>query len=264
MFRWWRRLNRAEVVAAEFPEEYRAIVTRHAPLTRYLSDPQRHKLEALMRVFLAEKTFEGARGLEVTDEMQVAISARACLLVLGRTELDDPLFPDLVSIVVYPSAYRAKHVAHEGHVVIEGEQARLGESWTRGTVVLAWDHVQSGGVNPNDGHDVVVHEFAHQLDAEDGAMDGTPELENSAQYRAWADVMGEEYAELLSAIERRRKTDIDPYGATNAPEFFAVATETFFEKPLLLERRHPDLYQELKSYFRLDPAEMIRAGRDKP
>ncbi len=257
MLRFWRRLSRAEVLREEFPPAFREIIREHAPLARYLGDADREKLEALVRVFLSEKSFEGAGGLELTDEMRVAIAARACLLVLRRVELDGPLYPDLDVIIVYPSTYRVRQEQRDGHVVLEGEQLRLGESWQRGVVVLTWDSVERGGKNPNDGHDVVLHEFAHQLDAEDGGMDGAPDLGTSERYRAWARVLGEEYAELRSRVERHRTTSIDAYGAQSPPEFFAVVTEAFFEKPLTLAKRHPELYAVLKDYFEIDPAELV-------
>jgi Mlc titration factor MtfA (ptsG expression regulator) len=143
----------------------------------------------------------------------------------------------------------------EGYVTVEDDQARLGESWTRGVVVLSWDAVVTGVANPADGHDVVLHEFAHQLDAQDGAMDGTPELDGLERYAVWSKVAGAEYAALVDAVEHHRKTSIDAYGATNAPEFFAVVVEQFFEKPTAMSQRHPELYRELASFFRFDPAD---------
>jgi Mlc titration factor MtfA (ptsG expression regulator) len=259
MFDWWRRLSRAEVLAHEFPAEYRELIARRVPLFEVLSDPERMKLEALVRIFISEKTFEGAGGLELSPEMRVVVAARACLLVLERAELDSPLYSDLDTVVIYPSTYRAHQRRQEGYVVVEDEQARLGESWTRGVVVLAWDAVEAGGTNQNGGHDVVLHEFAHQLDAADGAMDGTPELDGWERYAAWSKVAGSEYAALQAAVARQRKTSIDAYGATNAPEFFAVVVEQFFEKPQALELQHAELYAELVAFFRIDPAERLRA-----
>jgi MtfA peptidase len=259
MFDWWRRLSRAQVLAEPFPEAYREHLLQRVPLARYLAEPVRLKLEALVRVFLAEKDFEGAGGLELTEPMRVAIAARACLLVLHRVELDEPLFPDLDTIVVYPSAYRAQQARRDGQVVIEGEQTRLGESWSRGVIVLAWDAVQAGAANSQDGHDVVLHECAHQRDGEDGVMDGTPELDDAGRYARWSGVLGAEFDALRASVERRRKTSIDRYGATNEAEFFAVVVEAFFEKPLVLERKHPELYAELGAYFHVDPAALVRA-----
>jgi Mlc titration factor MtfA (ptsG expression regulator) len=246
------------VIAEPFPLSFHELLLRGVPCANLLSAAELEKLEALVRIFNSEKSFEGAAGLTLTDEMRVVIAARACLLLLLRIELDSPLYPDLQSIIVYPSTYKARTERREGYVTIEHEQARLGESWSRGAVVLSWDAVSAGSANPGDGHDVVLHEFAHQLDAEDGAMDGTPELDNLERYSVWSKVAGNEYAALLDDVEQHRKTSIDAYGATNAPEFFAVVVEHFFEKPLLLARKHPELYSELARFFRFDPAERSR------
>ena len=258
MFDWWRRLSRADVIAQPFPPSFHELLLRRVPCAKLLSAAELEKLEALVRIFNSEKTFEGAAGLELTDEMRVVIAARACLLLLQRIELDGPLYPDLQSIIVYPSTYKVRAERREGYVTIEHEQTRLGESWSRGVVVLSWDAVSAGSANPGDGHDVVLHEFAHQLDAEDGAMDGTPELDDLERYSVWSKVAGNEYAALLDDVEHHRKTSIDAYGATNAPEFFAVVVEHFFEKPQLLARKHPELYAELARFFRFDPAERSR------
>ncbi len=258
MFDWWRRLSRAGVIAEPFPDRFRELVRRRVPCAELLTEDELSKFETLVRIFNSEKAFEGAGGLQVDEEMRVVIAARACLLVLQRVELDGALYPDLSTVIVYPSTYRAQVKRQEGYVTIDDEQARLGESWTHGVVVLAWDAVLSGAANLSDGHDVVLHEFAHQLDAEDGAMDGTPELDDLQRYGVWSRVAGAEYAELCEAVEQRRKTNIDAYGATNAPEFFAVLVEKFFEQPTALLQRHAELYAELATFFRFDPAERLR------
>jgi len=256
MFDWWRRLSRAEVIAQPFSAEFRQLVRARVPLASYLTESEHAKLEALVRILLSEKTFEGAGGLVLTDEMQLAIAARACLLVLHRVELDAPLYPELETIVVYPSTYRAPHRQQEGYVVIEGVETRLGESWSHGLVVLSWNAVQAGSADLTDGHDVVLHEFAHQLDAEGGTMDGTPQLDWE-HYSIWSRVAGLEYAALCKAVEEEQPTNIDPYGASNAPEFFAVVVEQFFEQPRALRLEHPALYTELCGFFRWDPAARI-------
>lgn len=258
MFDWWRRLSRAEVIAEAFPDRFSELLRSRVPCAGLLSQAELTKLEALVRIFNSEKTFEGAGGLEIDEEMRVVVAARACLLLLWRVELDSPLYPDLETVIVYPSTYKAKVQRRDGYVVVDDEQARLGESWERGVVVLSWDAVVSGAANPRDGHDVVLHEFAHQLDAQDGAMDGTPELDDLKRYAVWSRVAGAEYAALVDAVEHHRKTSIDAYGATNAPEFFAVVVEQFFEQPSALDRRHPELYQELAMFFRFDPAARLR------
>lgn len=258
MFDWWRRLSRAEVIAESFPAEFHELILRQVPCAELLNPVELAKLEALVRVFNSEKSFEGARGFTVTDEMRVVIAARACLLVLHRIELDSALYPELKTVVVYPSAYRASRQRNEGYVVIDDDQVRLGESWLHGVVILSWDAVVASAAAPGAGHDVVLHEFAHQLDAEDGGMDGTPQLDNLQRYAVWSRVAGAEYAALLDDLEHHRKTSIDAYGATNAPEFFAVIVEEFFEAPIKLEEKHPSLYAELSKFFHFDPAQRMR------
>jgi Mlc titration factor MtfA (ptsG expression regulator) len=253
MFDFFKSRRRAVLRKEALSEEERATVRRNVPYLARLSDSDRKEHEGLVRVFLAEKSFEGCGGLELTEEMKLTIAAQACLLLLHR---QTDVFPDVDSILVYPSAYRAPSRRREGGVVIEGEQARLGESWSRGVVVLAWDHVKSGAAQPADGQNVVLHEFAHQLDGEDGTMDGAPDLGARARYTSWAHVLGEEFGELSAKLHAGRASDIDPYGATNPAEFFAVVTEMFFEKPRALRQRHPALYGELAAFYQQDPADI--------
>jgi len=158
------------------------------------------------------------------------------------------------SILVYPSAYRAPIKTTLAGVVTEADQARLGESWIRGIVVLSWDHVRSGAGQPADGQNVVLHEFAHQLDGEDGSMDGAPDLGARTRYTAWAHILGAEFGELSRRVHDGCSTDIDAYGATNPAEFFAVVTEMFFEKPQAMKTRHAALYRELSAFYKQDPA----------
>jgi Mlc titration factor MtfA (ptsG expression regulator) len=162
----------------------------------------------------------------------------------------------LYTILVYPSAYVAKSIEPiGGGMVLAGEQARLGEASRDGVVVLSWDDVLAGASDVHDGHNVVLHEFAHQLDHEDGVADGAPILPRRSMYVAWARVLGAEYDHLRNHPEHGRKSVLDQYGAINPAEFFAVATECFFEKPTQLKKRHAELYDELKEYYNQDPAE---------
>jgi hypothetical protein len=250
MFRFLERHKREALRAQPFPEAWREILDRDVAYVAKLSKADRTELEGLVQVFLAEKNLEGCGGLELTDEIRVTIAAHACLLLLHR---ETDIYPDLETVLVYPHAYRAKGTKRDGPVVIESDDARLGESWTRGVVVLAWDHVSSSARHLG-GDNVVLHEFAHQLDAEDGSMDGAPDLGSRARFASWARVLGEEFAELSTRLHAGRPSDIDAYGATSPPEFFAVVTEMFFEKPQQLRKRHPELYAELAAFYRQDPA----------
>ncbi|HEY3254306.1 MAG TPA: M90 family metallopeptidase [Polyangiaceae bacterium] len=251
MFDFFKNRRREALRQQPLSLDERAVLDKNIPYLRGLSSEDRSELEALVRIFLAEKSFEGCGGLVLTDEIKLTIAGQACLLLLHR---ETDIYPNVDSILVYPSAYRVPTQQHEGMVVIEEDQARLGESWQRGLVVLAWDHVLSGAEQPRDGQNVVLHEFAHQLDSEDGVMNGTPDLGARARFTAWAHVLGDEFDELSQRLHAGRTSDIDPYGATNPAEFFAVLTEMFFEKPRALQRRHPELYAELADFYKQDPA----------
>lgn len=197
---------------------------------------------------MAEKNFEGCGGLTLDEEIKITIAAQACMLLLNRKS---KCYPRLQTILVYPSTYVA---GKKGLFSQEdNESVRLGESWNTGVIVLAWDSVRKGGVNFDDGHNVTLHEFAHQLDQEDGSADGAPILGRMSAYSAWATVLSKEYEELKLKKEKGRKSLMDKYGATNPAEFFAVATETFFEKPEQLKEKHPELYDELHSFYNVNP-----------
>jgi len=252
MFDFFKNRRREALRAAPFSAEERALLDKNIPYLKTLSEEDRNELEGLVRIFLAEKSFEGCGGLSLDDEIKLTIAGQACLLLLHR---ETDIYPNVDAILVYPSAYRVPTEQRDGVVVIQEEQTRLGESWQRGLVVLAWDHVLSGAAQPRDGQNVVLHEFAHQLDSEDGVMNGTPELGPRARYTSWAHVLGDEFDELSRRLHAGRSSDIDPYGATNPAEFFAVLTEMFFEKPRALKRRHPELYAEISAFYQQDPAQ---------
>jgi Mlc titration factor MtfA (ptsG expression regulator) len=254
MFGFFKRRRRDRLRSAPFPQPWLEIIEKNVRLYRFLPDSDRRELQGLVQIFLAEKHFEGCGELELTDEIKVTIAASACLLLIHR---QTDVYPRLITILVYPSAYLVK--ANDpigGGLAIEGESIHLGESWTSGVVILAWDEVLAAASDINDGQNLVLHEFAHQLDREDGAVDGAPLLEQRSQYLAWARVLGAEYERLQRASRLGRATVLDEYGATNPAEFFAVATECFFGRPRVLRKRHPELYAELKSFYRQDPAEL--------
>jgi Mlc titration factor MtfA (ptsG expression regulator) len=261
MFDLFKTRRRERLKAEPFPEAWEAALRANVPLYGRLPEADRAELRGHVQVLLAEKHFEGCGGLELTDEIRVTIAAQAAMLLLHR---ETDYYPKLVTVLVYPSAYVAPSVEHVGGgLVLEGESARLGESWQTGVVILSWDDVRRGATDPRDGHNVVLHEFAHQLDGQDGSANGAPILERRSQYVTWARVLGEEYEELRRDAERGRKSVLDDYGATNPAEFFAVATECFFEKPAPMQKKHPALYEELKAYYQQDPLAHA-AGTEPP
>jgi MtfA peptidase len=248
MFGLIRRYRRARLRSLPFPKEWFEILQRNVPLYGKLASGQQLELQGHIRIILHEKNFEGCGGLVLTDEIRITIAAHAGILLLGRKT---DYYPDLDSILVYPSTYHAPVTEQRGHVVSERTESRLGESWRRGTVVLAWDAARSGALDVRDAENVLLHEFAHQLDTEDGVADGVPLLGRRSDYIAWAKVLSPEFERLQNDPGN---SVLDEYGAENPAEFFAVATEAFFEKPGELEQRHPDLYAELSRFYRLDPA----------
>ncbi len=255
MFGFLKRRRRERIRSQPFPPEWLAIIERNVPMFARLPEDDRHELLRRVLVFLAEKNFEGAGGLKMTDEIRVTIAAQACTLLLRLD--DDDYYPGLRSIIVYPTAYRVPREVRHGEVVQEDHAVHLGESWTHGAVVLSWNSARHGAADPRDGKNVILHEFAHQLDQEDGAADGTPELDGFALYAPWARVLSEHYLALRAAARTGRKSLLDHYGATNEAEFFAVASECFFERPVQLRAKHPELYEELSRYYGQDPAGVV-------
>src|SRR6059058_3383004 len=245
----WRRQIRFR--AEPIPSGWFDILDRCVPLARGLAADERERLLRLAQVFLAEKHVEGCGGLVVTEEMRVTIAAEACLLLL---HLEGPCYPTLRTVLVYPQAFVPKRARlHTADGIAEPRAPLLGEPWGDGVVVISWDDTLKGGRDPADGVNVVLHEFAHQLDDEDGHADGAPLLSGGA-LRTWGRVLSDEYVRLQQDTAADRASVLDPYGAENKAEFFAVATETFFEKPVQLERDHPELYAQLKQFYGQDPA----------
>ena len=235
-----------------FPTEWIGIIQKNVPLYNRLPEPLKKQLQGLVLIFLHTKDFEGCGGLNITDEIKVTIASQACILLLNRKT---SVFKKLHTILVYPETYVAKSISSDGSIMIEGQSIRLGESWQNGPVVLAWDSIKSKTLAMGNTHNVVLHEFAHQLDQEDGAADGTPILQNRAKYIEWARILSSEYESLRKDKQSGIHSNIDTYGATNPAEFFAVVTEAFFENPKNLKTKHPKLYMELSNYYNLDPTE---------
>ena len=235
-----------------FPPSWLAILEPGLPIYTALSMQEQSRLRQLIQLFIARKRFYGCAGLIITEEIRVTIAAEACLLLLNKGW---SVYPKLSSILVYPTAFRVARDQHQADgTVAAAEHHLLGESWSNGRVILSWDDVEHGVGDFTDGHNVVLHEFAHQLDAESGSTNGAPPLRRNS-YQSWASIFTENFENLQAMSLHRHKTVIDEYGATNPAEFFAVATETFFEKPRQLYLKRPELYEELRQYYQLDPRE---------
>jgi Mlc titration factor MtfA (ptsG expression regulator) len=255
-FKKWRR-NR--MMKRPFPDAWASTLYQNVPYVQHLPDKMQAKLKGLITVFMEEKTYEGCAGLELTDEIRLTIAAQASILMLGIEDLSS-FYDDLRSILVYPESYVVKvKNRHDSFFVQEGFQKRHGEAWSHGNVLLAWDEVKKGASDIHDGQNLAFHEFAHQLDYEYGATSQVEEQYEESQFLSWARVVGDEYQKLLQALHQNQQTLIDSYGATNLAEFFAVITECFFEKPQALKAEHSALYQQLKEFYKQDPASYIKS-----
>ena len=250
-FRYWsRRRTRTSLLATPLSDHRRAIVARQVPLTRKLPPELRGKFEGKINAFLNQVEFLGCNGLEVTEEMQLSIAAQACLLVVNS----DTWYDHLTTILIYPGAFKSRQTEHNGYVVTERETVRTGESWSRGPVILSWAHTRRGAIDDEDGHNVVFHEFAHQIDDLSGHTDGVPNLDRSQKFADWARVFIKAYERHVRQVQAGHKTVFDAYGAEGPEEFFAVAVELFFERPVALKDKEPAVYEQLAMFFRLEPA----------
>ncbi|MCA9580762.1 MAG: zinc-dependent peptidase [Myxococcales bacterium] len=253
MLSWLRHRRRDAIVETPFPDEWRVIMEEDVRAVRNLTPEYRARLQQLVQVFLVEKHFEGCAGLELTDRIRVVIATQACMLLLGR---DHDLYRDVETILVYPSTVRLPN--HPRSVfdlsvdVVQDDQVVLGVAHDRGPVVLAWDATKEGAYDPTDGRNVVYHEFAHKLDMLTGDVDGTPPLPSRADRRRWAEALEPVFLALRQATQDGDPTFLDGYGAVSEGEFFAVATEHFFEQPKELKARHPELYRELAAFYKVD------------
>jgi hypothetical protein len=219
-------------------------------MVQRLPAPLRRRLLGLIQVFVADKPFIGCAGLEVDDEMRVTIATQACLLLLGQD--GNACYPRLRQVLVYPEAFVVpRRQLLPGGVVNEQPQALAGESWAQGQVILAWSEVLAGAADPDDGYNVVLHEFAHQIDQDSGQADGRPWQLDEASRQRWTVVMDEG----LKRLREEPSPALNAYGSTDPAEFFAVATEAFFERPQALVEAAPELYGELARLYRLDPAD---------
>lgn len=252
MFGWFRKRRRKKILAQPWPENWSLHLQRNVRLTWEMTDDEMQSLQTRIKIFVAEKHWEGCEGLELTEEMRVTIAAQACLMLIG---VDDYYFDNVKSVLIFPQAFQRK--TSDG--TNEGQsQHRAGEAWQGGPIILSWRDSLSGGRNEDDGHNVVIHEFAHALDGLDGEMGGSIMFSDATTTAAWKRTVDTGYAALQTAKELGTRTLLDHYGATNEAEFFAVATETFFEQPRELANEHAELFSLLKRYYRVDPTRWQR------
>lgn len=246
-----KKIKRDKVREQAFPAEWRTILRKNVPFFYKIPADLQLQLKDKMKVFLSEKQFVGRQGQDITDEVRVTIAAQACMLLLNR-KLD--FYPFLQTIVVYPAAFiSGRTSSDESGVHYQDTRVILGESWTKGQVILSWRDSAAGASDIDDGHNLVMHEFAHQLDGENGATNGSPPLNSDQSQKEWSQVMQESFDRLQSKVRKGHSSIIDRYGATNSAEFFAVSTETFFEQPEELQQEYPELYQQLSNYYKVNP-----------
>jgi Mlc titration factor MtfA (ptsG expression regulator) len=246
----WIERKREKIRSQPFPKEWRSILRRNVPYFYSMPADIQLQLKQHVLIFLAEKEFYGFEGQQIDDEIRVTIAAQACLLLLNRKT---NYYPKLKSIYVYPAAFIARHQSTDAAGVLQNNPKVLsGESWEHGKVILSWKDSKQGALVFNDGHNVVIHEFAHQLDQETGAANGAPFLKKN-NLKNWSSVLAEEYEELQRKAYLGESSLLDHYGATNPAEFFAVASEVFFEQPKAMQESHPALYTQLSRFYHLNP-----------
>ena len=243
--------RRTRLRGQPLPQGVEEILSRNIGLYSLLPNDLRDQLHGHINVFLDEKRFLGVGGQEISPEVAVTIAGTACMLLLNR---EPSYFPGFSSILVYPDTYEADQVDYDGVVETRKRSRRAGESWHRGPIVLSWSNVLQGAVNAGDGYNVVLHEFAHKLDEENSGTNGQPILHVAGHYGEWAEVLGREYRSFSDRVSRRKNKVLDEYGLTSPAEFFAVATESFFEKARSMQKRLPELYEQLEKFYSVDPA----------
>ncbi len=248
---WWVRRRRARIRRQPFPAAWRRILQSHVPYVARMPADLQLQLKQHIQVFLAEKPFLGCRGLMVTEAIRVTVAAQACLLLLNQP---DSYFPDLRQILVYPGPFVVDRVhANPAGLLETRRQVLAGESWSQGQVILSWDDVSANAADPDAGRNVVIHEFAHQLDQQTGLANGAPQLHSIGAYAPWSHVFSAEFARLQQQVSQGENTLLDDYGATDPAEFFAVASEAFFMMPVRIAQDHPAMFEQLKGLYCVDP-----------
>ncbi len=262
MFNWLIQRRRKKITQKPFPVSWEEIIRRNVAHYLLLDEKEQGQLQKLIQVFIAEKNWEGVGGLELTDEIRVTVAAQACLLILN---MPHNYYRNVESIIIYPTEVvppqRKPGFLETTVHPLEPAYPIAGQAFRQGPLILVWDAVLRGSRYPGSGYNVVYHEFAHKLDMLDGAADGTPPLKARGEYIDWVKVFSREYLRLRDDLEKGRNTFLDDYGATNEAEFFAVATEQFFDQPVLMEKHEPEIYRILKEYYRQDPAGRVAENK---
>ena len=253
----WNALRRQRIRRQAFPPLWRDILRRRMPAFALLPANVQLRLKKLAQVLMAEKPFIGCSGLTITDEMRVLVAVQAALLLLRRGA---GYFAQLRQVLIYPGAFVVdRSTLGATGLVHEERRALAGESWQQGQVLLSWQDVLAGAADPHDGHNVVIHEFAHQLDQETGSANGAPWLREPAHRVRWAQVLSQEFQDLQSHLAQGQVGLIESYAATDAAEFFAVVSELFFERPSALAQAHPALYGEFCGYYGVNPLHWVES-----
>ena len=247
-----RRRRRSATVPLS--SERREAVERNVPMRARLPQELRRRLDGLINAFLVEKSFVGCNGLVVTEEMRATIAAQACLLVLARP---DSLYESLRSILVYPTPFWVDEEIHDDDgLVTERRDALSGQAWESHRIILSWEDVAEAAETPGSGYNLVLHEFAHYLDAEGRGL-ATPAPGREHALDEWSVELGAEFDRLREAVDRGEETFLDPYAAEDEAEFFAVATEEFLERAADFRAEHPRLYGLMREFYGLDPAAWV-------
>ncbi len=256
MFRWFKNRRRKKIIARPWPPIWSHYLKRNVRLSWGLNEAEIQQLREIVKIFIAEKNWEGLEGLEVTEEIQVTIASQAGLMLLGTPSF---YFDNVRTILVFPKSFNRE--VTDGGVV--HQTRRAGEAWQGGPIILSWRDTLRGGRHEDDGHNVVIHEFAHALDGLDGEMAGQIIFDDPENSKRWETVVDQEFAKLCNARDRGASTLLDHYGATNKAEFFAVSTETFFERPQAFRQNHKELFELLSAYYRLDPRHWVLTSPSK-
>ncbi len=252
----YRSLRRQHILKESLlPADTWTWLVEEHPILAGLSEADLGRLRALSTLFLHEKTFEGADGLELTASMCEVIAVQACLPILN---LGLESFENWETVVVVPDVFIEEHTGYDqAGVVHEWDEDNSGESWDTGPVVLSWKDVEASGWG--DGYNVIIHEAAHRLDMLDGEVNGRPALHDGMDPARWSAVFAGAFADLKKKTGRKkRRVKIDPYAVEDDAEFFAVCTEYFFERPTLLRGEYPDVYALLSAFYRQDPVTRVR------